>query len=208
VHRHGWVVAGRCFTDTRFSQSDLLTALEVAWRKMDPELAVSAGGCLSEFNPKWGRELQDAVWSRRMRVRCPTYNSESRICAHRSERDSYGRVYNLLVVDNVQRCMDSDGSGLAGVMFHESLHAAHADNYATAKHNKAWELPQFQFVGDRIYAAEAVCFFAHDPKQRPLVNFLQCKRVIEHHVLEPDLALCKDFDLSFTDHRAPGFIKH
>jgi len=63
-------------------------------------------------------------------------------------------------------------------------------------------------VGDRVYAAEAVCFFAHDRAKRPFVNFLQCKRVIEVGAQSPDLGVCRGFDALFTDMRPPGFVKH
>jgi len=205
VHPRGWVVDERCFQDSRFSQAEFLAALDTVYRKMSPSVSVARGGCLSEFNPEWGRELTESPWEWKMRVSCGGFDSGAKTCASVSKTGDSRRIN----IKNVSRCMTPRGSGLAGVLFHETLHAAGVDNYKTAKHNKAWELPQFEFVGDRVYAAEAICFFGVEEENRPLVNFLQCKRVVEYGVRgEIPREKCEGFDASFTDRLPPGFLKH
>ncbi|MBI5211223.1 MAG: hypothetical protein HY927_14720 [Elusimicrobia bacterium] len=218
VHPKGWVVDQRCLRDKRFSRSDLMNGLDKAWRKMSPAVSVGQGGCLSHFNPWWGKELVDAVWEKNMHLACPEFDPGDSSCADRGTRDAYvvddkgfttrlADGINLLSLRNVGRCLGPGGTGLAGVVFHESLHAAGADNFSTQKHNKAWDLEQYVFVRNRVYAAEAVCFFGTDPGRRQLANILQCRATVEYHADDPRQHLCEGFGTSFTDLPA-GFIKH
>lgn len=220
VHPKGWIVDARCFEDSRFTGRELLAALDAAWKKLDPSTPASAGGCLGTFNPTWGRELVERVWDGHMHVSCPGYDATETTCAHHEKRDHYYRdergfsrrlegYYNLLVIRNVERCARSfDSSGLAGVLFHETLHGAGADNLSTEQHNKAWNLEQYVFVRDRVYGTEAVCFFGFDPKKRPFVNVTQCRNTVSFGNPSPDPGLCREFDASYTDRMPQGFLKH
>jgi hypothetical protein len=197
----------------------MLAALEAAWRKMDPAAPSGRGGCLGEFNPEWGRELTVAVWDRRMHVSCPAHDPAETTCAHHESRDDYERGpdgfmrrapwdIHLLVMRNAGRCMGQGTPGLAGILFHETLHAAGADNFPVEQHNKAWELEQWVFVKDRVYGAEAVCFFGVEPSLRPLVNVFQCRYTERDRAGAPRLDLCRSFGASFTNLRPAGFLKH
>ncbi|MBI5884142.1 MAG: hypothetical protein HZB91_13690 [Elusimicrobia bacterium] len=203
VHPGGWVVDKRCLEDSRISRTEFLAALTAAHRRMDPSVKVRSGGCLGEFNPEWGRELTDAVWSRRVHVSCPPYDKESKTCAHYSPRQNS----QVLVMGNFGRCVGPETTGLAGVLFHETLHAAGADNYSTEKHNRSWDMEQYIFVSDRVYGAEATCFWGTDPRLRTQVNILQCKKTVSYDASNPRHDLCEGFNTSFTDIPA-GFIKH
>ena len=203
VHPAGWVVDRRCLEGGRVSRAELLQALTAAQRRMDPSVPVSAGGCLSEYNPLWGRELSDDIWSRRMHVACPPSDKDSATCAAHGERGGI----NMITLANVARCMGPDTTSLAGILFHEALHAAGADNYSTEEHNRAWDMEQYVFVSDRVYGAEATCFWGTDPRLRRRVNILQCKKTVSYDVMEPRAGLCDGFNTSFTDVPA-GFIKH
>jgi hypothetical protein len=205
VHPGGWIVDPRCFGDTRFTADALLEALNSVRRKMDPKIPVAKGGCLSRFNPQWGAELLERIWTRKMYVSCPSYEKDSPTCGSTNETDS--GIGRMLSLKNAAGCMGRDGTGLAGILFHESLHAAGADNFGMNKHNKAWELPQYEFVRDQVYGAEAVCFFGLNPKTAKQVNFLQCKNTAEYHSDRPRDNLCDPFPASFTDMPA-GFWKH
>ncbi|MBI4679071.1 MAG: hypothetical protein HY748_15955 [Elusimicrobia bacterium] len=218
VHPKGWVVDPRCLRDKRFTQAELMAALDSAWRKMSPATSLSQGGCLSHFNPWWGKELVDGMFEKSMYLSCPEFDPKGSSCADRGTRDSYEvdekgftvrrpEAVNLLSIRNVARCISPGATGLAGVVFHETLHAAGADNFSTEKHNKAYDLEQYVFVRDRVYAAEAVCFFGTDPKRRELANILQCRATAEYHAEDPRQHLCEGFGASFTDMPA-GFIKH
>lgn len=220
VHPKGWVVDARCFEDPRFTGRELLGALDAAWRKFDPATPAERGGCLGTFNPPWGRELVSAVWERRLHVSCPRYDLAESVCAHHERRDHYftdergysRRVegyYGVLVLRNAERCMKAfDSSGLAGILFHESLHGAGADNFSTEQHNQAWSLEQYVFVRDRVYGAEATCFFGVDPAKRKFVNVLQCRATAGFGRDNPPRALCDDFDASFSNLLPQGFLKH
>ncbi|MBI4347979.1 MAG: hypothetical protein HY553_14075 [Elusimicrobia bacterium] len=220
VHPKGWVVDPRCFEDPRFSGREFLAALDRAWKKLDPGTPASAGGCLGTFNPAWGRRLVDSVWTRHVHVSCPSYDKTETTCAHHEPRDHYYQdergfsrridgYYSLLVLRNVEGCTKAfDSSGLAGVLFHETLHAAGADNFPTEKHNTAWKLEQYVFVRDRVYGAEATCFFGVDPAKRPYVNVLQCRGTVSYDNPSPNHELCREFDASFTNLMPPGFLKH
>lgn len=220
VHPKGWIVDPRCFEDPRFSGREFLAALDKAWRKMDPSTPASAGGCMGTFNPGWGRKLVDSVWTSRLHISCPRYDATEDTCAHHERRDHYYQdargfsrriegYYGLLVIRNVERCTRSfDSSGLAGVLFHETLHGAGADNFSTERHNQAWRLEQYVFVRDRVYGAEATCFFGFDPAKRPYVNVVQCRSTVAYENPSPELALCRGFDASFTNLMPQGFLKH
>lgn len=205
VHPAGWIVDPRCFGDARFSADALLEALDSARKKMDPKVPAAKGGCLSKFNPQWGAELLERVWTRKMFVSCPSYEKDSTTCGTTSEAER--GTARVLSVKNVAGCMGRDSTGLAGVLFHEALHAAGADNFSTQKHNTAWNLPQYEFVRDQVYGTEAVCFFGMNPKTAKAVNFLQCKNAAEYHSDHPRDNLCDPFPASFTDMPA-GFWKH
>lgn len=201
VHPRGWIVKKACFSDARFSADELLAAVEAAWKKFDPKTAVGAGGCLSRYNPEWGKDLVDAVWTRGMWIACPGAGSDN-TCAETSH--DYGR--ETISVRSVKGCMGKGTTGLSGVLFHESLHAAREDNFSTQTHNTAWNLPQYKFVRDRVYGAEALCFFGTAGK-RDHVNILQCKEVVSHATDKDRDGLCDNFSTSFTDYPA-GFWKH
>lgn len=205
VHPRGWTVDSRCLQDARFKTGEVAAALEAAWKKLDPGTPLGRGGCLSHFNPAWGRALAAAVWDHEMHLACPSHDPASNTCA--SHMAYHGNV-RMLSLGNVERCLGAGGSGLAGVVFHETLHGADADNFSTEKHNAAWELPQYQWIYDAVYGAEAVCFFGADPGQRRFVNIVQCRGVVGRGVSEPSRELCRDFAASFTDQRPMGFIKH
>ncbi|MBI3551738.1 MAG: hypothetical protein HY077_04410 [Elusimicrobia bacterium] len=212
VHPAGWLVDPRCLRDKRFGARDLLDALTLAVRKMDPAVPASAGGCLGTFNPEWGRELKGQVWSRRMVVQCSAdYDTEARTCANHSERDAWvtdenGRgvleksFFHMIALRNVSPCMVKGSSGLAGVFFHEALHAAGADNEALESHNQGWDRAQYRFIYDRVYGAEATCFFG------PKANVVQCRQTVQYGSSAPRYELCSDFDRHFTD-LPPGFLK-
>lgn len=205
VHPRGWTVDARCLQDARFKPGEVAQALEAAWRKLDPGTPVARGGCLSHFNPAWGRAVAAAVWDNAMHLACPSFDPASTTCATHERR---GGDVRMLALANVARCTGAGGSGLAGVVFHETLHGADADNFSVETHNAAWELPQYKWIYDAVYGAEAVCFFGADPAQRRYVNVVQCRGVVNRGVAEPDPGLCRDFGASFTDQRPMGFIKH
>lgn len=204
VHPRGWTVDARCLQDPRFREGEVAEALEAAWRKLDPGTPLARGGCLSHFNPAWGKELSAAVWDNGMHLACPTHDQKSRVCATHDKRQGA----RMLTLKNVERCMGQGGSGLAGTLFHETLHGADADNFSTEKHNAAWELPQYQWIYDAVYGAEAVCFFGADPRTRPYVNVVQCRKLAGRGASGPRPGLCDGFEASFTDRRPMGFIKH
>lgn len=205
VHPDGWVIDPRCFADSRFTGSELISALTTAALKMDPERPSTSGGCMGEFNPEWGAELKNQVWDNHMHVSCPDFDETDTTCASHEARPGN---YHILYLKNVRRCMGFESSGLAGVLFHETLHAAGADNFRVEKHNKAWELEQWVFVSDRVYGTEAVCFFGFDPKLKPYVNLLQCRNTVNYHSSNPRRELCDGFSAYFTNMRPMGFIKH
>lgn len=204
VHPRGWVMDARCLQDARFKPGEVAQALEAAWKKLDPATPVARGGCLSRYNPAWGKQIQQAVWDSEMTLSCPAFDAKSTTCATHEDRGK-GRFITLA---NVAACTGVGGSGLPGILFHETLHGADADNLPREVHNAAWELPQYKWIRDAVYAAEAVCFFGTDPAQRGFVNIIQCKGVVGRGVFDPDPTLCRDFSATFTDRRPMGFIKH
>ena len=218
VHGRGWMVGRECFEDPRFSREELLAALDGAYRKIDPRARAGAGGCLGTFNPDWGRALTDFLWAERTVLSCWVNDPRADSCADTAPgswaaTDPSGRArslpYHLITMGNVRRCLAAGGSGLSGVLFHETLHAARADSLPRSEHNRAWDLPQERFVQDRVYGAEAVCFFGTSRRSRRFVNLLQCLRVVEMDADRPREGLCAAFDASFTNTApAPGFIKH
>ena len=206
VHPRGWLMDARCLQDARFKPGAVAEALEAAWKKLDPGTPVERGGCLSRFNPAWGKKIQAAVWDNQMTLSCPAFDAQSRTCATHEDRG----VLRSISLANVASCLGAGGSGLAGILFHETLHGADVDNLPREVHNDAWELPQYKWIRDAVYGAEAVCFFGTDPAQRGFVNIVQCRGVVGAG-REPPLAndpLCRDFSASFTDQRPMGFIKH
>ncbi len=204
VHRRGYVVAKSCLSDSRFTAKQMVDAMEGAYRKMDPKTPVSGGGCMSKFNPEWGAELVKTPWEKNVLVACPEFDKTSTTCA--SHYDN-GRN-SVIIIKNIEVCMDKRSSGLSGVMFHETLHAAGVDNFPASTHNKAWKLPQIKWIQDRIYAAEAVCYFGVFPDKKKEVNLIQCLGTVRYNASSPRDHLCKGFDAYFTDRRPSGFMRH
>jgi len=213
VHPAGWIVDPRCFSDKRFPAQEMLDALTTAGRKMDPGISSQAGGCMGTYNPDWGRELKDQVWKNRMYVQCPqNYDKNSLTCADEGDHDAYihdaqgnmrreEKYYRLISLRNVTLCTGRDTSGLAGTLFHESLHAADADNMPLEVHNQAWgDRKQYEFVRDRVYGTEDVCFFGKE------ANIVQCNNAVAYHSDNPRKDLCRGFSAVFTD-MPPGTIK-
>jgi hypothetical protein len=218
VHPGGWVVDPRCFdNDPRFTRDQLLKALDDAQCKIDPKCPLAKGGCMSHFNPAWGKRLKDEIWDKRMYLSCPEVTKGS-VCADQLY-DGYRRI-NILAFRNAKNCIDGD-TGLSGTIFHESLHAAGEDTYAVAVHNRAWEMRQIDFIRDRVYGTEMVCYLgtSKSKKKREMVNLLQCLDASENH--KPlfdddrqadrlDAAIrkrCEFSNRSFTD-MPVGIFKH
>lgn len=211
VHRGGWLVKPSCFE--RFGRRQFEAALTAAWKKFHPQFGLSQGGCLAHFNPAWGEELLGRIWHKRIVITCQEADGDA--CARRRPQEGYitdfegnlrhiPELYNLISIESVEGCMIKGSSGLAGVLFHETLHALGEDNLPRESHNRAWARPQLEFVQDRIYGAEAVCFFGVRPELRRFVNISQCRNIAAD---EPD-DLCDDFDTSYSDSMPPGFLKH
>src|SRR5581483_5166734 len=90
--------------------------------------------------------------------------------------------YRMISVRNIKGCMGPDTSGLSGTLFHESLHAVDADSEPTEVHNKSWERPQYQFIRDRVYGTEALCYFGKK------ANIVQCRGAVEFLNDDPDFS--------------------
>lgn len=218
VHRRGWLVDRRCLEDGRFTAKEFLAALDDAYKKLSPEVSVRDGGCLADFNPAWARRLHDAPWRRRMVLSCGVYEADARACATHQRMDAFrtlaeGRVerlsgyYRLIRIKNAGGCMGPEGTGLSGIVFHETLHGDDADNFSTEEHNEGWKLPQVRFVYDHVYGAESVCYYGTDPSRIRYSNFLQCLFLTRQAGQEEKRELCRLFPSSYTDTPA-GFIKH
>lgn len=199
VHPAGWIVDPRCLDDRRFDPGEFLAALDEAAKKLDPELAASAGGCLGTFNPAMARQAREAVWSSPTYISCGPWEPGSTKCADESRSGEA----NLIQLRNIVPCLGADGTGLAGTLFHETLHAAGIDNWTTEKHNSVASLPQFEFVHDRVYGAEATCFYGTAPARRKKANFMQCLETIRYDVVRPDRALCEGFNHDYYDTTPP-----
>lgn len=205
VHPAGWIVDASCLRDKRFTAAQLRAALDAAARKFSPSVPVSKGGCLADYNPQWAKELTAFLHANPVRITCPAYDPKTRTCAdHRKVEGSGGEMRIL----NVGPCLDEKGTGLAGTLFHETLHAAGADSLPLEQHNKAGELPQYVFVTDRVYGTEALCFLGVKPETREMVNILQCRTAVNYENERPDRALCSGFNTVFYDTVPPGFLKH
>ncbi len=214
VHPKGWIVDPRCFQDDRFTRKQLLEALDLVWRKMSPAAPLASGGCLSRYNPVWGKELVNAIWERRMHISCPRLDSSSRNmqcgatarCAEHEARSDGQNVLHLLAID---RCMGCP-SALAGIIFHEALHAAGADNFSTEEHNRAvLNSSQMGFMRDRVYATMALCFLGPDPEFRRYVNPVMCRNAAAYLRSEPPAQdPCLDFDSFYTNALPNCFLTH
>jgi hypothetical protein len=204
VHPAGWIVDASCLRDKRFTAAQFRAALDAAARKFSPTLPVSSGACLSEYNPQWAREITAFLHANPVRISCPAYDPKSRFCADHMKIEGSGGLMRIL---NIGLCMEEKGTGLAGTLFHETLHAVGADNLPLEKHNAAYDLPQFEFVTDRVYGTEALCFLGTAPETRKKVNLLQCRAAVDYENDRPDHALCSGFNTVFYDTVPPGTSK-
>jgi hypothetical protein len=205
VHPAGWIVDGSCLGDKRFTAAQFRAALDSAARKFSPNVPVSKGGCLADYNPSWAKEIATFLHANPIHITCPAYDPTAKVCADHRKIDGSGGEVRIL---NVGPCMDEKGTGLAGTLFHETLHAAGADNLPLEKHNNAGDLPQYVFVTDRVYGTEALCFLGVAPETRARVNILQCRAAVNFENEHPDRALCSGFSAVFYDTIPPGFLKH
>ena len=205
VHPAGWIVDGSCLQDRRFTPAQLRAALDSAARKFSPKISVAEGGCLADYNPAWAQELTTFLHANPVRITCPSYDPASRPCADQSKVAGSGGDIRIL---NAGPCLAEDGTGLSGLIFHETLHAAGADSLPVEQHNKAGELPQYVFVTDRVYGTEALCYLGTNPARRKQVNILQCRSAVNYENERPDRALCSGFGTDFYDTIPIGFLKH
>ncbi|MBI4375828.1 MAG: hypothetical protein HY549_05190 [Elusimicrobia bacterium] len=181
VHPKGWVVDPRCFQDQRFSRRELMEALDLAWRRLSPSVPKDKGGCLSRYNPGWAAQLERRIWTWRMHLSCPEPGGqESRnfpaFCASHRE---VGEIHllSLLNITSCQGCPD----WLSGVIFHETLHGAGADNFSTEEHNRAlFDSQKMGFMRDRVYATSALCYLEPSPEFRRYVNPFMCREVASY----------------------------
>jgi hypothetical protein len=208
VHPAGWVVDPRCFADKRFDAREFLDALTTAARKMDPEIPVENGGCLGTYNPAFGREMKDQVWTNHMYVQCPqNYDRTEWTCADEGSRDAYlggpsgyqKGYYRMISLRNISGCTVKGSTGLSGTLFHETLHAVGADNVPVEVHN-SHDRPQIEFIRDRVYGTEATCYLG------PKANLLQCRAAVAYDADRPRYDLCRGFSAVFTDMSA-GTVK-
>jgi hypothetical protein len=205
VHAAGWIVDGNCLRDKRFTPAQFRAALDEAARKFSPNVPVSKGGCLADYNPAWAKEITTFLHANPVRITCPAYDPKSRPCADHTKMEGSGGEIRVL---NAGPCLAEEGTGLAGLIFHETLHADGADNLTLEQHNKAGELPQYVFVTDRVYGTEALCFLGTSPARREYVNILQCRAAVNYERERPDRELCSGFNTVFYDTVPPGFLKH
>lgn len=204
IHPAGWIVDASCLQDKRFTAAEFRAALDEAARKFSPGVPVSKGGCLADYNPSWAKEIVTFLHADPVRITCPSYDPKSHFCADHMKIDGSGGLIRIL---NIGPCLDEKGTGLAGTLFHETLHAVGADNLPLEKHNAAWDLPQYVFVTDRVYGTEALCFLGTKPETRKLVNVLQCHAAVNYENERPDRALCSGFNTVFYDTVPPGTSK-
>jgi len=197
VHPGGWIVDPRCLDDRRFDPGEFIAALDSAYKKMSPVLTAEHGGCLATFNPVMAREVTNAVWERPTYLACPAYDPKESFCAD-ADTASYDKI-TMLRVRNVQGCMGKGTTGLAGTLFHESLHAAKIDNWPVERHNDVQNTPQYKFIYDRVYGTEATCFFGTDPRTRKDANLVQCLTTIAYENPNADRKLCDGFGTYFGD---------
>ena len=205
VHPAGWIVDANCLNDQRWTAGELRLAFNLAAKKFAADVPVSQGGCLSEYNPSWAKELTTFLHANPVHVTCPSYDPKEKFCADYTKSATSGGTLRLL---NAGACVDGAKiEGLASTIFHEPLHADGADSLPTEKHNKAGELPQYAFVTDRVYGTEALCFSGMNPKTRKQVNILQCRTAVNYLNDSPKKALCEGFNTSFYDTIPPSTIK-
>jgi len=210
VHPKGWVVDPRCFQDSRFSKTELMQALDLVSRKFSPAVGVESGGCLGKYNPAWGRKLGDLVWDNHMHLACPplsygpTAPSGARFCAlHETISDGY----HLLSLLDIARCHGCP-SWLAGIIFHEALHAAGADNLPTEEHNRvAVDSVKMIFMRDRVYSTTALCFLGSSQDWRQHVNPMMCRLAAEYGNDSPAARdACAEFPSNFTNLLPPCML--
>ena len=219
VHHGGWMIEEGCFSDSRFTRAQLLAALDAVRDKMDPHVRVSRGGCLSRYNPDWGAELLDFLWRERTVISCATNDPQNTDCAATTHEmwDIPNRSgpptrvpYQVISIHSMTGCMEAGGPGLAGALFHETLHASRADNVPRAQHNLGYSVPQADFVQDVVFGAEFLCFFGVNRAQRRFVNALQWMETMRMEGHRGDESLCDPFPASFTDatYQPPGIREH
>jgi hypothetical protein len=207
VHPAGWIVDGNCLEGRGVAAAEFRAALDKAARMFSTSLHVSDGGCLADYNPAWAARLTKFLKTAPVRITCPSYDPASRRYLEYVP-DTGGGAGGTIRIRNIASCLAEGGTGLAGAIFHESLHAFGADNLPLEQHNQAGELPQYIFVTDRVYGTEALCFFGGDPATRKKVNVLQCRAAVNYDNDHPDRALCSGFSAAFYDTVPIGFLKH
>ncbi|MFI5361716.1 MAG: hypothetical protein ACHQ49_07080 [Elusimicrobiota bacterium] len=204
VHPAGWIVDGNCLDGRVVTAAKFRSALDEAARKFSPTTRVSEGGCLADYNPGWAKKLSEFLKSNPIRIACPEQDSTSRRFFEYERVPGSGGV---LRIRNIASALAEGGTGLAGAIFHESLHAYGADNLPLEQHNQAGELPQYVFVTDRVYGTEALCFFGGDPATKKKVNVLQCRAAVNYDNDRPDQSLCSGFNTAFYDTVPIGLLK-
>jgi hypothetical protein len=109
VHAAGWIVDGNCLRDKRFTPAQFRAALDEAARKFSPNVPVSKGGCLADYNPAWAKEITTFLHANPVRITCPAYDPKSRPCADHTKMEGSGGEIRVL---NAGPCLAEEGTGL------------------------------------------------------------------------------------------------
>jgi hypothetical protein len=202
VHQHGWLIREDCVF--HYGGNSLLDFMTTAWNKMNPAIGPSKGGCMSVFNPGKGQGWIDDIWTRRIILTCDQAGSSGDTCAatRKVRMGQGGGEYREIALMNVGSCDQPGGTGVPGIIFHETLHAL--DVTARSDHNSPENMSQVQFVQDQVYGAEMVCFYGMDAKTRKDVNIVQCTDLADG---DPNNK-CNGFNAEFSDYLRAGIYKH
>ena len=184
-HRKGWFVHESCFS--RFDGENIVTILDDAWKKIDPELRVDSGGCLGEYNPRWASSVASTVGSGRVLITC----GNAKGCAatnfsHRfrgihsdgkfTKTSRTGEPWVTIGLQQVEACRKGNQMSFPSIIFHETLHgnrSAETMENPLAHDNDAW---QRRDACDVVYSTQAVCF--EKPGSAYGTTQEQCKTVV------------------------------
>lgn len=202
VHKGGWLVRPNC--RDRFNWDEFKGALDAALAKMSPGVGLDQGGCMSYYNREKGKDWTDMLWRGPFVVDCGAANGGGDACADTTSwpmPQGGGASYQQITLRKPDPCLQPDGTGMAGILFHETLHALKVPK--VSGHNAPDQLSQAQFIKDQVYGAEFVCFYGQNPRTKKNVSFFQCNDLTDGDPRN----ICTGFSATVSDFLPPGANK-
>lgn len=204
AHRRGWAVQESCIK----RYPTIVEDLERAWERMNPA-SREPQGCMGTYNPALGAQWVAALWAKDVAIACPA-TPRFKACGTTSPykyrpppgQPGFPQDISIIWLNDTERCRFDHSENDAAMLFHETLHAVDFGSLSVQEHNQSYNMEQFKFIKDDVYAATMLCFMGTKPQFRSQVNYLQCQHIVKRDRSDADASICdpkRGFNSEFSN---------